>query len=134
MKYFTMKELVRSETAKRLGIYNVPSVEEENNLVLLVENILDKIREAYGKPIHVTSGYRCWELNTKIGGSRTSQHMKGMAADIVGSPNSIEENIALFRLIKSLDLPVCQCILEKGGKWIHISYDKDDIRKQYLEI
>jgi len=72
MKYFTIKELTTSSTATRLKIDNTPTEEVVNNLESLVNNILDKIREAYGKPITVNSGYRCPKLNTAIGGSKTS--------------------------------------------------------------
>lgn len=74
MKFFTIKELIKSSTAKNKGISNIPSKEEEENLIRLVECILDPLREAYGKPIIVTSGYRCKALNEAVGGASTSQH------------------------------------------------------------
>jgi uncharacterized protein YcbK (DUF882 family) len=77
MKYFTIKELCKSSTATSCGITNVPNKEIERNLEELVHFILDPLREAYGKSIKVNSGYRCPELNKIIGGSKTSQHMKG---------------------------------------------------------
>ena len=82
MKYFTLKELTRSTTATAKGIDNTPTPEVEKNLTLLVENVLDPLREIYGKPITVNSGYRCPELNKAVGGSKTSDHVKGFAADI----------------------------------------------------
>ena len=72
MKYFTLKELTDSSSAKKHGIINVPSIKEEFNLVSLIDNILDPLREAYGKPIIVTSGFRCEELNDLVNGVRGS--------------------------------------------------------------
>ena len=77
MKHFTLRELVKSDTAIRKGIKNIPNRQEEQNLTNLVDKILDPLREAYGKPIIVTSGFRCEELNKLIGGSKTSQHRTG---------------------------------------------------------
>lgn len=131
MKYFTIKELCKSSTATSKGIDNSPNSEIVNNLEQLVDNILDPLREKYGKPIKVNSGYRCPELNKAVGGSKTSQHMSGLAADItVGSP---QNNKILFNLIKDLDLPFDQLIDEKKLSWIHISYSKKP-RKQVLYL
>ena len=105
MKFFTLRELTKSDTAIRKGIKNVPSKSEENNLIALVENILDPLREAYGKPIIVTSGYRCEELNRLIGGSKTSQHRSGQAVDIRTIIDTPEENKKLYDLIIKLNLP-----------------------------
>ena len=96
MKYFTLKELTKSNEAKRNKINNVPTKQEEQNLVALVENILDPLREAYGKPIIVTSGYRCERLNKLVKGSKTSQHRLGQAADIRTIEDTKEENKKLF--------------------------------------
>ena len=100
MKYFTMGELVSSRTADKKGIINRCNKEHAANLTALVEKVLDPLREAYGKPIRVTSGYRCEALNKAVGGSPTSDHMKGCAADIVGTPATKEENEYLFDLIQ----------------------------------
>lgn len=103
MKYFTIKELCKSSTAVQKKINNTPNPDIIKNLELLVEHILDPLREKYGKPIRVNSGYRCLALNNAINGSKTSQHLKGLAADItVGSPS---ENKKLFQLIIEMDLP-----------------------------
>lgn len=127
MKYFTIEELCKSETAASRNIDNIPNQEQIDNMTKLIEVVLDKIREAYGKPIFITSGFRCPELNDAVGGVNTSHHLYGKAADL-----DVGDNKELYELIKSLDLPVCQCIWEYGGKWIHISYDENDIRKQYF--
>ena len=133
MKYFTLKELTDSSSAKKHGIVNVPSIKEEFNLVSLVDNILDPLREAYGKPIIVTSGFRCNLLNKILGGSKTSQHMTGQAADIRTKEDTPEENKKLFDLAIELDLPFDQLIDEYNYNWIHISYSPKH-RKQILHI
>lgn len=133
MKFFTLRELTKSDTAIRKGIKNVPSKLEENNLIALVENILDPLREAYGKPIIVTSGYRCEELNRLIGGSKTSQHRSGQAVDIRTIIDTPEENKKLYDLIIKLNLPFDQLIDEHNFDWVHVSYSPKH-RKQILKI
>ena len=133
MKYFTLRELIKSDTAKRRGIANIPTKEEENNLTALVENILDPLREAYGKPIIITSGFRCEELNRLVGGSKTSQHRAGMAADIRTVPDTVEENKKLYDLVISLELPFDQLINEHNFDWVHVSYSPKH-RRQTLKI
>jgi len=134
MSYFTIAELTYSNTAEEKKIDNEPNFEQKHNLQKLIDVILDPIRDKYGKSIISTSGFRCVKLNKLIGGVSTSDHLKGKADDIVGTPNTLVENKKLYSLIKSMDLPVKQCILEKGGKWIHISYDENDIRRQYFNL
>ena len=102
MKYFTLKEMTKSDTAIRRRISNVPNEQEKQNIYQLVEKILDPLREAYGKPIIVSSGFRCEKLNTAVGGSKTSQHKTGQAADIRSLEDTREENKKLFDLIKKL--------------------------------
>lgn len=133
MKFFTLRELTKSDTAIRKGIKNAPSKLEENNLIALVENILDPLREAYGKPIIVTSGYRCEELNRLIGGSKTSQHRSGQAVDIRTIIDTPEENKKLYDLIIKLNLPFDQLIDEHNFDWVHVSYSPKH-RKQILKI
>ena len=82
MKYFSIDEMVRSATAKKLGIDNRPSQDILNNLVLFIEKVLDPIREDWGGSISVSSGYRCPELNAKVGGAKTSGHLYGYCADL----------------------------------------------------
>lgn len=126
--------MMRSDTAARKGINNKCTKEDAERLKKLIENVLDPLREAYGKPIKVNSGYRCPELNKAVGGSKTSDHMKGCAADIVGTPNTKSENKRLFELVKSLDLPFDQLIDEKGFSWVHVSYREGNNRKQVLAM
>lgn len=120
MKYFTIQELTRSDTAARLHIDNTPNRDQIRCLELLVNNILDPLRTRYGRPIYITSGYRCRRLNDAVGGAYNSQHMLGQAADItVGSP---EDNRQLYSLIRTMRLPFDQLIDEYGMQWIHVSY------------
>ena len=120
MKHFTIQELTRSATATRLHIDNTPDAAVVRCLELLVDNILDPLRERYGLPIYVTSGYRCRLLNDAVGGADNSQHMLGQAADITaGSP---DENRRLYNLIRQMRLPFDQLIDEQGMQWIHVSY------------
>lgn len=129
MQYFTIGEFVRSDTAERLCIDNrLPSLKESDNIRRLVLNVLDPLRRAYGKPIHVSSGYRCPKLNSIVGGSKTSDHMTGCAADIQGTPKTPEENERLFRLAQSMKLPFDQLIDEKSFSWVHISHRGKDNR------
>ncbi len=131
MKYFTINELTRSTTARLNGIDNTPSQQVINNLTALVDNVLDPLREAWGKPIHVNSGYRCQALNTAVGGVPASQHMLGEAADITAG--SREANRQLYSLMRQLKLPVDQAINEYDFRWIHVSYGPRH-RRHYFAI
>lgn len=131
MEFFTINELIKSTTAKQKGIKNIPSKEEEQNLIALINNILDPLRKAYGKPIIVTSGYRSKALNKAIGGAKTSQHQYGYAADIRSVSDSKEENKKIFELAKTL--PFDQLIDEHNYDWIHISYSPKN-RRQILHL
>lgn len=131
MKYFTIAELCKSSVALQKKIDNTPNSEIVNNLTQLVNNILDPLREKYGKPITVNSGYRCAALNKATGGSKTSHHTLGLAADITaGSPS---KNKILFKLIQELELPFDQLIDEKNYRWIHVSFSNKP-RKQILHL
>lgn len=133
MKYFTIPELCKSDTASRLGIENIPTQEIEKNLEALVNNVLDPLREWYGKPIKVNSGYRCPELNKAVGSkSKKSQHMFGQAADI--DTNSVVENKKLYEYIKE-NLEFDQLIDESNFAWVHVSFRADgNNRKQLLKL
>lgn len=123
MKYFTIDELTRSDTAIARRIDNTPSPAVVENLKNLVFFVLDPLREAYGKPITVNSGYRSPALNkvTK-GASKTSQHMIGEAVDI--TVKSKAGNKWLFDFIKD-NLPYDQLIDEYNYSWVHVSLDGD---------
>lgn len=122
MKYFTIRELTRSATATAEKIDNTPSQAVVDKLTALIENVLDPLREAWGAPIIVTSGYRSPALNRAVKGAPTSQHVLGEAADIHTVSDTKEDNKKLYELIKKLKLPVDQCINEYDYNWIHVSY------------
>ena len=131
MKYFSISEMLKSDTAIKQRLWNGAPKEAEENLRALVDEVLDPLREAYGKPIRVNSGYRCPKLNNLVGGSPNSQHMRGEAADI----QPVVGNEA--------DLPELARILIANGKFdqliiyptfIHVSYRRLGWnRKQVLQ-
>ena len=134
MKYFTMNELTHSATAIRKGIDNTPDNTSKANLTALVANILDPLREAYGKPIVVSSGYRCAKLNRAVGGVARSQHITGQAADIQSVSKSKTDHKKLFELAQRLRLPYDQLIDEYDYKWVHISFNTKGNRRQVLHV
>lgn len=122
MKYFTIEELCQSEIAEKFKIDNTPSEEIKKNLEILVDCLLDPLRKEWGSPIIVNSGYRCPILNKAVGGSKTSSHMTGWAADLHPKNGKMEEFkkfVVEFLKTRFWD----QCILEKSGnvEWIHLS-------------
>jgi len=122
-KNFSLIEFTSSETAMRKGIDNNPSKVEIDNLKLLCEVVLQPLREIYGKPINITSGYRSPKLNTARGGSKNSQHCFGMAVDFQ-VPRT--DYLRVFEILKTL--PYDMIIWEFGDsvapQWIHVSYNK----------
>ena len=133
MKYFKIEEFIKSDTAIRNNIDNTPNAQEKDNIKSLIENILDPLREAYKKPIIITSGFRSKTLNNFLKGSSTSQHVNGQAADIRSVEDSVQENKKIFELIQKLDLPYDQLIDEYNYNWVHVSYSPKN-RKQILHI
>ena len=129
-KNFNLIEFIKSSTASRLNIDNTPSNDVINNLKNLCINVLQPLRDKYGSYISINSGYRSKELNTAIGGSKTSDHCYGYAADI----DTIDDNIEIFNIIKD-NFKFDQLIAEMNddGKpsWIHVSF-KDTNRNQLL--
>lgn len=131
---FSLKEMTASQTATRHGINNNPNEDHMNNLKALCENVLQKVRDHFGKVVTVSSGYRSPELCVKIGSSVNSQHAKGEAADfeIFGVSNAelvkwISENCDFDQMIlefHNLDEP--------NSGWVHCSYKSEDNRKQIL--
>lgn len=133
-EHLELAELIRSESAKRNGLTNMPTPEHIENFKLLADNIFEPIRTHFRCPIFISSGYRSAELNKLIGGATTSQHSLGQAIDIDmdGTNNGIT-NKMIFYFAKSL--PFDQLIWEFGTgvnpDWVHISYS-DRHRKQIL--
>lgn len=131
---FTLHELTKSEAALRHDMDNTPNEVQIASLKLLAEQVLQPIRDHYAKGVKVNSGFRHPEVNAKVGGSRTSDHCRGMAADIEipGVPNH-----ELAEWIK-LNLPYTQLILEfytrgvPDSGWVHVSYDPANLKKQDL--
>ena len=132
MKYFTFTEFERSDTATKFAIDNTMPESAKKNVAELVDKVLDPLREAWGKPITVTSGYRCPELNKAVGGAKTSHHLSGMAADI--STGNKADNRRLFELVQKLGLPFTQLIDESNFSWVHISLDPANVKRQTLKL
>jgi hypothetical protein len=131
---FTLSEMIKSETASRRGLDNTPGEVEVNNLKALSVNVLQKVRDHYGKGVHVNSGFRHPEVNAAVGGSRTSDHCQGQAADIEipGVANGdlaqwIVDNCNFRQVILEFYTPG---IPDSG--WVHVSYVEGDNKKQVL--
>ena len=132
MKYFTLKELCHSNVAEIRRIENKPNQQQIDSLTALVDNVLDPLRERFKRPIIINSGFRSKDLNSAVGGSNTSQHMKGEAADIYAGTR--EGNRELFELIRKY-LPFDQLINEHDFSWVHVSYRTDgNNRNQILKL
>ena len=135
-KNLTLAEVIRSETAKRRGINNMPTPQHIDNFKKLAENVFQPIRDHFGVPIHISSGYRSAALNKAVKGSASSQHCKGEAIDIDMDQTSIT-NKQVFDFIKE-NLIFDQLIWEFGTDanpdWIHVSYSTTlKQRKQILK-
>jgi len=120
-KHFKLRELIESSTAEKHHIPNIPDELRINKLKDLCENVLEVIREHYGKPIVISSGYRCEELNKLVKGAKNSQHVKGEACDfkIDGlTPYTVCKAIVALRDQGKIEFD--QVILEPS--WVHISY------------
>lgn len=129
MLNFSINELCYSDTAKKYGIKNIPSISECDNLLNLIFYVLQPLRDKLGKPVIINSGYRCKALNYKVGGVANSQHLTGQAADI--RVNGCTPS-RLIDFIKTSDIEYDQLINE--GSWVHISYNKNHNRKQCFKI
>jgi hypothetical protein len=132
-KHLTLAELTYSETANKLGIVNVPNQLQTENLKTLALKVFEPVREHFGVPINISSGYRIMNLNQALKGSITSQHCKGEAIDIDMKGDKVS-NAQIFHWIKD-NLKYDQLIWEFGDKknpdWVHVSYTKDN-RQQTL--
>lgn len=133
MKYFTFRELLRSEIAIKNDIANMPVLYREyhvyNNLEKLVEKLLDPIRERFATPVIITSGYRCKRLNELVKGVENSQHREGKAADFYFAGFTPKEMTqAFFEIADNFDYD--QLIYYKKRHFIHISYNGDSNRHE----
>lgn len=123
--HLTLAEMIRSDSAKRLGISNQPLPEHLDNMKILAVNVFEPIREHFGVPIYISSGYRSEALNKAIKGSKSSQHCKGQAMDIDMDGSGLISNADVFIFIRS-SLQFDQLIWEFGDTnnpdWVHVSY------------
>ena len=136
-KNFTYEELCRSDVAKRRGINNRPRTKEEEkrvieNLKALCMEVLQPLRDFLGKPVVISSGYRCPELNKAVGGVRNSQHMKGEAADI-----HVENTEHLLKIMHFImdETDFDQVIWERnraGTQWVHVSYKREGVNRHQV--
>lgn len=131
---FTLKELTDSDTARKKGLDNTPTLQVIENLTVLAEKILQPVRDHYGKSVKVNSGYRSPEVNASVGGSKTSDHCKGQAADIEinGVANGdlaewVSKNLKFTQVILEF---YTQGIPDSG--WVHVSYDPNNLKCQVL--
>ena len=131
---FTLKELTKSDTATRLDLDNTPNEEQIESLRLLCENILQPVRDHFGKPVKISSGFRSPAVNQATGGSATSDHCKGQACDfeIEGLSNPdvatwIMENLTYSQLILEFYVQG-----QPNSGWIHCSYNPEKLIKQEL--
>jgi len=132
-KNFTLEELYASATAKARKIDNTPTVGAASNLLLVAQQILQPLRDWWGKPIKIGSGYRCKKLNEAVGGVRNSQHMTGEAVDICIDGDLVKGK-KWFNFIRDY-LVFDQLIWEhnaKGNYWIHVSFSKVRNRKKVI--
>ncbi len=137
-EHLDLSEVIRSESAKRNGISNMPTEAHIANLRLLAEKVFEPIRNNFRCPIIISSGYRSKELNSKVGGSATSQHSSGEAIDIDmdGTPNNVTNKMIFDYIYKNLEFD--QLIWEFGTNenpdWVHVSYESTGKqRKQALK-
>jgi len=131
---FSLAEMIRSDTALRLDLPNTPSQEQITNMQELAFNVLQKVRDHFAKGVKVNSGFRHPDVNAKVGGSKTSDHCKGMAADIEipGVANAelaqwIVDNLIFRQVILEFYTPG---VPDSG--WVHVSYNLGDNKKQVL--
>ena len=127
--HFTLEELTRSSIAKQYGIDNTPDPQSEYNILNILIPRLNQIREEFGEPIYINSGYRCQKLNKLVGGSPNSAHKKGLASDL--TTGSREGNKELFNIIRA-KFQFDQLIDEQDYSWIHIGYKQDKKEERNL--
>lgn len=119
---FTLQELIHSTTADKHGISNIPDAEQIRNLQYGVDMVLQPLRNIYGKPIVITSGYRCAALNKLVGGVANSYHLQGNAADIrVHSQEEAEEIFRILKMIPSVDVALFEH--STTSCWLHVQWD-----------
>jgi len=135
-KDLTLFEMIRSELAKRKGVSNEPTPEHIENMKVLAEKVFQPIRDHFGVPIYISSGYRSAALNKKIGGAKNSQHLTGEAMDIdMDGSGSKVTNVEVFRYIRD-NLSFDQLIWEFGNNvapdWVHVSYNASGTNRRHV--
>ena len=133
--HFTLDEMVKSQTALRLGLDNTPDTDEMESLLALCENVLEPVRVHWDKPVVVNSGFRSLPVNRAIGSKDSSQHAKGEAADI--EIPGIDNLVLYYWIAEELDFD--QLILEfyngePSSGWVHVSYVGLENRNETLRI
>ena len=131
-KNFTLSEITKSNTAKRLGIDNAPNKEHLKNMQILIRDLIQPMRDDLG-PIRISSGYRSPVLNRAIGGSTKSQHCKGQALDLQFWKEGEMCNKEIYDWVLKEGIEFDQMINEFDYAWIHISLKDKGNRKQVLE-
>lgn len=131
MLNFKMSELIHSQTAIAHNVNNMPDINSLDNLLTLIVECLQPVRNKLGKPMVITSGYRNDKVNRLVGGSSTSEHKKGMAADFVVNGMTVQ---AVIEFIRKSGLKYTQLIEEhsKNTSWVHISYNVNNLKKETL--
>ena len=136
-KNLSLQEMLKSRTATRLGLSNSPNEEHVRNMQALAENIFQPLRDYFGVPIHISSGYRSEALNKAIGGSKSSQHCKGEAMDIDRDGYSQPDNAQIFEYIKNnldFDQMIWEFGTQKNPEWVHVSYKRDGKNRAELLV
>jgi hypothetical protein len=134
-EFVTMAEAIKSQQAVRLGLDNKPTADQLLNMQYVAKNVFDRVRKHFGKPIAITSFFRCYALNKTIGGSATSQHCNGEAIDIDGDVLGGVHNAEIFHFIKD-NIDFDQLIWEFGTNekpdWVHVSLKRGLNRRNIL--
>lgn len=131
---FSLKEFIKSDTATRKGLDNTPTPEVVSNLQVLVNEIIQPLRTSYDKVVTINSGYRSPEVNASVGGSKTSDHCKGMAVDIeiegVANGDLAQYIVDTHKFTQVILEFYTQGVPDSG--WVHVSYDKDNLKCEVL--
>ncbi len=136
-KNLSLQEMLKSRTATRLGLSNSPNEEHVKNMQALAENIFQPLRDYFGVPLHISSGYRSEALNKAIGGSKSSQHCKGEAMDIDRDGYSQPDNAQIFEYIKNnldFDQMIWEFGTQKNPEWVHVSHKRDGKNRAELLV
>lgn len=127
---FSISELCKSEKAKQHGIKNIPNITQADNMLNLIIYCLQPIRDMLQKPMIISSGYRCPELNKLVGGVSNSQHLEGKAVDFTVPGESVQ---GIIFKIQTSNIEYDQ-LIDEYGRWVHISFNKGHNRRQYKKI